>query len=57
MSEKDTGTPRTDGNGKAKTLTKAERARLAKSIAVARAKRLPGKSNNSVSGGGGADVH
>ena len=31
--------------GKAKTLTKAERKRRAKSLAVARAKRWPSKSN------------
>ena len=31
--------------GKRKTLTKAERKRRAKSLAVARAKRWPGKSN------------
>lgn len=36
--------------GKPKTLTKAERARRAKSLAVARAKRWPSKSNDGVTG-------
>lgn len=34
--------------GKPKTLTKSERARRAKSLAVARSKRWPGKSNKEV---------
>jgi len=38
--------------GVPKTLTKAERARRAKSLAVARAKRWPRKSNNSLTVGG-----
>ena len=36
--------------GKPKTLTSAERKRRAKSLALARAKRWPNKSNNKVSG-------